>query len=565
MKYAIYGANRVTKDLLYVFDDMDVVCVFADKDEDAIGFHQGTGIKVYPIQEIENYAADFDELLLCDFDLKNKYAVLEEVDFSGTQIVELDDIVKKVDEHIINPEERHLLIWGAGRKGEAFLNAETENIIDGYIDKYSKERDFHGYSLCRPTDIKDWKRNYVVIAVVDNADIIKYLEECGLRHYEDFCTYDEFIGQLSRMLKKTLLQQSVFDFSCETMLNHAEIAGHGNVVCCCSTFIYHSLGNVSYNKSFSSCWNSLLHRIMCLSNVNRTYTFCKQEMCPLFIGRRKTKDFKLAVPYKKMENGPKTVALGFDKGCNLYCITCRNQIEMEKEDQLPLVERYADSVCKEVLPFTEFLIMAGNGEVLLTKSYQSVYSSENMKGIKYFRLLTNGMLFTPKKWSEIRAKTNAKIMMTVSIDAATAETYEKIRRGGNFSVLQNNMEYAAKLRAEGDLSYLRFNFVVQRMNYKEMPLFVEWGKRLGIDEVFFTKILNWGTYTIDEFKAISMMEEDGITPKKELIDVLDNPIFSERIVDLGTIRYQHEDVSDKYVENYYRWELERKVPGLFEK
>ncbi|MQN01721.1 MAG: hypothetical protein FRC54_07350 [bacterium LCO1.1] len=77
------------------------------------------------------------------------------------------------------------------------------------------------------------------------------------------------------------------------------------------------------------------------------------------------------------------------------------------------------------------------------------------------------------------------------------------------------MEYAAKLRHSGELSYLRFNFVVQRMNYKEMPLSQK-GQALGIDEVFFTKILNWGTYSHEEFRNISMMEEDGITPKPEL-------------------------------------------------
>ena len=126
------------------------------------------------------------------------------------------------------------------------------------------------------------------------------------------------------------------------------------------------------------------------------------------------------------------------------------------------------------------------------------------------------------------------------------------------------MEYAAQLRKKGDLSYLRFNFVVQKMNYKEMPQFVKWGLDLGIDEVFFTKILNWGTYTTEEFKEISMMEEDGITPKPELEEILKNPIMDESIVDLGTIRFNHCPVNIEEVDNYYRWELKRKVGKLFD-
>ena len=154
-------------------------------------------------------------------------------------------------------------------------------------------------------------------------------------------------------------------------------------------------------------------------------------------------------------------------------------------------------------------------------------------------------------------------MLTVSIDAATRETYEKVRRGGNFDVLRKNMEFASKLRKDGNLSYFRINFVVQSENYKEMIDFVEWGVELGVDEVFFSKVLNWGTYTSEEFKEISMMEEDGNTPKKELQRILDDPRMKNPIVDLGTIQYSHEMVNYA-VDNYYMWELKRKVKTLFE-
>lgn len=57
-----------------------------------------------------------------------------------------------------------------------------------------------------------------------------------------------------------------------------------------------------------------------------------------------------------------------------------------------------------------------------------------MKHIRWFRLLTNGLLFTPEKWAELRRYTDAKIMMTVSIDAAMPETYANIRRGDVCSI-----------------------------------------------------------------------------------------------------------------------------------
>ena len=157
-------------------------------------------------------------------------------------------------------------------------------------------------------------------------------------------------------------------------------------------------------------------------------------------------------------------------------------------------------------------------------------------------------------------------MLTVSIDAVTKETYEqKIRCGGNLEQLKKNMKFASELRKKGELCYLRMNFVVQRNNYKEMIPFVQWGEELGVDEIFFTKILNWGTYTDEEFENVSMMEKDGITPKKELLEVLsDTYIKDSKIVDLGTIRYGHKVDQVDVVENYYMWELEKRGGHLFD-
>lgn len=157
---------------------------------------------------------------------------------------------------------------------------------------------------------------------------------------------------------------------------------------------------------------------------------------------------------------------------------------------------------------------------------------------------------------------HGKIMLTVSVDAASKETYRRIR-GGNFDVLRENMKFASELRHNGQLSYFRMNFVVQKENYNEMIDFVQWGKALNVDEVFFTKILNWGTYTSEEFEQVSMMEKDGITPKPELREVLNHPVMQSDIVDLGTIQFGHKVDEVGIVENYYMWELEKRGGKLF--
>ena len=192
-----------------------------------------------------------------------------------------------------------------------------------------------------------------------------------------------------------------------------------------------------------------------------------------------------------------------------------------------------------------------------SKEYKQIYESQKCQP-EYIRILSNGTLFTKERWENFKKNKNCKMMLTVSVDAATKETYEQIRCGGNFEQLKKNMEFASELRKQGELCYFRMNFVVQRENYKEMISFVQWGEELEVDEIFFTKILNWGTYTEEEFAKISMMEKDGITPKEELKEILKHPVMQSYIVDLGTIQYSHKVDRIDVVENYYIWELEKR-------
>ena len=578
MKVALYGANRVAKDFLYLFDELDVDCCFADEGEDAEAFAAGTGIHCRPVAELQEAREICDRVIVCDFPgaaKDAKLACLEELGYvRGRDYCIEDEMLAALDPHPLALTGKRLVVWGCGRRGEKFdrWNARRREpmVVEGYFDDNPSMQSFHGHSVGRISALLELAKQeagevFVLVTMRDYSESLQMLELAGLQPFCDFGTYDDIVYAPSEMARRTIFERKVYDFFCESMLNHAEVTGQdGNVICCCSTFIERNLGTIERMHDFKSCWNSITHRIMCLSNVNRTYTHCLTDMCPLFIGRTTSESYDLARPYPKMEASPKTVAVGYDYTCNLKCVTCREDFRTAKGKDARACQESAEVVERDVLPGCEFLIMAGDGEVLLSPAYRALYTSPAVRHLKWLRLLTNGTLFTPEKWKELRAHTDAKIMMTVSIDAATAETYEQIRRGGHFDQLKKNMEFAAGLRKKGDLSYLRFNFVVQKKNYQEMIPFTEWGKELGIDEVFFTKILNWGMYTKEEFREISMMEEDGLTPKPELQAVLDDPVMKEPIVDLGTIRYHHEGTDEKAIKNYYRWELERKVPGLFE-
>lgn len=553
MKYYVYGINRVSKDFIYIFKEyIEIIGIIADNDEKRESIF---GCKVFQLEDI--ILAD-DKIIVCGIDKEDKIHKLKQFGYEyEKQYIFEEDLFYLLDDFDI-PKGKKIIVWGAGKKGKEFLRENSSYNIEFVVDSNSKQDDFLGYNIVKPEEIMDWSRYYVIIAVMRSREIREYLEKKGLVEKKDFLQIQQLIGKPSDLLRKTIFDTNSYNFECNTMHNHLECLGEGDTCCCCTTFLDIHIGNI-IDDGVLKVWNSITHKILCLSTENRTYTFCKKSMCPFFIEKGTNSFYDLEREYKIMDENPKVLALGYDYTCNLKCKTCRDDFRVADGEKKEKIFELSKLIEDDILDKCDFLIAAGDGEVLLSKAYEKIYMSEKAKDIKLIRLLSNGLLFNEKKWNNIKKGKNGKILLTVSIDAAKASTYRKIRCGGDFETLKKNMEYASFLRRNNELAYFRINFVVQKNNYQEMADFVQWGIDLGCDEVFFTKILNWGTFSEQEFKEISMMEEDGMTPKKELKEVLKNPIFSNPIVDLGTIQFSHKPVRENIIDNYYIWEMNRKL------
>lgn len=562
MKYAIYGWNRVAKDFRYMFPELEILC-YVDDEIDHI--ENAGDIQLLSLEKFRESELAVDIVIVCGFDKGSKIQKLEQMGYKYKKDYLLEeDFFESLNETSINinPENKEIVIWGTGNDSDFFSERFTKFQPKFYIDTYKGGIRFRNREVKFPDDMEDWTAFFVIVAVSRDQEIKQYLNNLGLTEGKDYINANIIMDLPSELLRATIFDQHFYKLNCRTPLNHMELLTGGEIYCCCSTFM-RSLGNVK-NSNILSIWNAIKHKIICLSVVNRTYTFCNKSMCPLLFGKEQklveTADYDV---YPEMKSSPSVSAIGFDHTCNLKCETCRDEIRIARGAEKEKMLEYARMTVEEILPKTDFLIMAGDGEVFASEAYRSIYKSPNMNHVGYIRLLSNGTLFNPKNWDDFKQNKHGKIMLTASVDAASKETYEEIRRNGNFDVLKANMSFAGELRKKGELAYFRMNFVVQQKNYREMLDFVKWGLKIGADEVFFTKILNWGTYSTDEFREISMMEADGITPKKELREVLDDPLMKNPIVDLGTIQHAHKTTNDVDVENYYMWELERKVGGLF--
>lgn len=555
----IYGIGKVQKDFEYIFTDLFVHGYLTDN---KCGLEKWNNKPVYTLKEID--AVKRYKIVICDFDKEEKSHKLEQAGMKHYEhYLIADDLFYKLDVPLTEiVGSRDVYLWGTGcRAGEFLQKTEYINHIKGCIDNdaVKKNQIFFGKKVWHPSQIEaiQWKEMFIVVAADAYNEIKVQLEHYGLEEQKDFVWFRYLVP--SELLKRTMYDNSQYNLVCDTMFHTYEIESTGQVSCCCTTFINERIGNLIC-QDFDKIWRSNVHKILCLSAANKTYTFCKKDMCPVLMGKAKYQyenSYEESEQYRKIEDKPKVMLISIDSSCNLYCASCRNCVKVLQGAELKKAEIMADKLLSDDnLDHSEFIIMAGNGEVFFSKIYERIWSSTKTKHVKRFRLLSNGTMFTRAKWDRFMAGRTSEVAVTFSIDAATEETYRVLRRGGHFEQLMENLKFASELRKTGRLGYFQISFVVQRKNYQEMPDFVRLGKELGVDKVFFTRILDWGTYEKNGFMRMAMTDERGYA-NADLQEILDMPIMQDPIVDLGTINAKSNKAEWDYIYNYYIWEIER--------
>lgn len=183
----------------------------------------------------------------------------------------------------------------------------------------------------------------------------------------------------------------------------------------------------------------------------------------------------------ELKAGPSRIALSDAGACNLKCTMCGSGKNYKNEDR-KVPERTMEEMLK-ILPALREIRLTGDGDPFFRKDTREFL--ENFDAAKYpnieFVILTNGQLLTPKMWGKIKHNNISQIW--VSIDATKKETYEKIRIGGKWEKLVNNLKMISELRRTGEVGFFEINMTVMRSNYKEIADFIRFGEKLHCDQV----------------------------------------------------------------------------------
>jgi MoaA/NifB/PqqE/SkfB family radical SAM enzyme len=302
------------------------------------------------------------------------------------------------------------------------------------------------------------------------------------------------------------------------------------------------------SQSVKEIWNSPTAQKLRRSILDGSFEYCNATRCPFLqtvsgpvqtINEVSDPDLKKVISENitVLSYGPKEINCSYDKSCNLSCPSCRNEkiIEIELEDEILAIQEKLKS---QALHDAETIYVTGSGDAFGSPYFRKLIRTldpDEMPRLKRIHLHTNGLLWTPENWKRIPEQVRALITTAeISIDAATTGTYAINRRGGNFEKLLKNLEFIASLHKLGPLGSVTISMVVQENNIHEMVDFVRLGQRFGFDTVYFSQLVNWGTFTDEEYRRRAVHRREH--PRhSEFIEVLKKDIFKEQIVYLGNL------------------------------
>jgi molybdenum cofactor biosynthesis enzyme MoaA len=335
---------------------------------------------------------------------------------------------------------------------------------------------------------------------------------------------------------------------CSKPFDYLEVAvpRDGRVDCyaCCPTILPNKVGDLA-QQNLMQVWNSEMYQDIRRSIIDGSYKYCRHDLCPEIqsetlsswgvvespgvIQVLKTGEFKI-------ETAPRIINLSYDNVCNLSCPSCRTGlISTNSPEDDKIISGITDELLSGDLSGTT-LIACSSGDPFVSEHFRRLLfglDGAQHPGMKV-QIMTNGLMFTRQAWEKM-AKIHRNIsMVCVSIDAAREETYKITRRGGHFATLIKNIEFLSGLRLRNEIPFLRLDFVVQDHNFREMEEFVLLGKKLGVDQVFFQKIANWGTFPEKEYQARAVYLP-GHPDEREFSEMMNSKLLRDPIVNPGNL------------------------------
>ena len=197
--------------------------------------------------------------------------------------------------------------------------------------------------------------------------------------------------------------------------------------------------------------------------------------------------FSMYMGQKKALTFPVAMQIEVVCGCNLNCKMCILS-EITRQQGKMSFQTFKD-IYDQIRP--ENVVLTGYGETLLNKDAIKMigYAKRNKSSV---HMDTNGTLIN-KVMARKLIRSGIDVI-TVSVDAATKKTYDKIRVGSDYQVVWSNLKTMIQLKKEmrSKSPIINLSCVVQPSNFGEMDKIIQAGYELGGFNVLFGLVTDYG-------------------------------------------------------------------------
>jgi len=255
--------------------------------------------------------------------------------------------------------------------------------------------------------------------------------------------------------------------------------------CECQSWLPQSIGNLQI-KSLEEIISGEMHQHLQSSITDGTYRYCNEHQCSYI---------KSGVVLHGQPDRIQHLRLAIDDSCNLRCPSCRKGMIFHKEGSAyNLGIKLADKINEWLYDYKHPIQVhiGSDGDPFASHVYRHFMDQTPERDNIKYSILTNALMlkdFAPRVPYVIRNLNE----LGVSIDGATKDTYEKMRLGGRWEKINENLEYISELKDKHGFRFI-MHFVVQKNNYHEMEDIVMLGEKYNADRVWFSRIQDWNTW-----------------------------------------------------------------------
>lgn len=309
--------------------------------------------------------------------------------------------------------------------------------------------------------------------------------------------------------------------------------------CLSPAWLPKSIGSLLDHNDFFDLLNTHEARAIRSEIDLHRYSYCNSKICQHLSGNYARGHFNTTpietvllteeqfTPTSTVSKLPNEICFDFDYTCNFKCPSCRT--EMINHNQGPMADvnqRLVDKIKHVILDRyietnTPLTIRWAGGEPFVSHAYLELWQyivdkkAVNIKSV----VQTNGS-YLHRRAELLEAFLPYVSQLRISFDAATAETYTKVRVNGDWLTLISNCNYIKTLIDKSKLKVqLSSDFVVQLDNFQEIPQYIELAKSFKFNLIYLSKMWSWGTWSDEEFTRLNVSDTNH--PRhQELVDIV---------------------------------------------